>query len=80
MAETFLSYAREDRAFAELLAQLLEGAGHSLWWDRRIDGGDEFSTEIEAELDRSEVVLVAWSKDSIKSRWVRVRPPEHRKV
>ncbi len=71
MAAIFLSYAREDRRFAEMLAGLLESAGHNVWWDRRIDGGEEFSTEIEAELDRSDMVLVAWSTDSVKSRWVR---------
>lgn len=71
MAAVFLSYSREDLRFAEMLARVLGSAGHEVWWDRRIDGGDEFSTEIEAELDRSEVVLVAWSKASVKSRWVR---------
>ena len=67
----FLSYAREDRASAESLARVLEGAGHSVWWDRHIDSGEEFSAEIEAELNKSDVVLVAWSKLSVKSRWVR---------
>lgn len=71
MAAIFLSYSRVDRQFAETLAQILEDAGHSVWWDRRIDGGDEFSATIEVELDRSDVVVVAWSKDSVKSRWVR---------
>lgn len=71
MAAIFLSYAREDRRVAEMIARVLGSAGHSVWWDRRIDGGDEFSNEIEAELDRSDVVLVAWSKYSVKSRWVR---------
>jgi len=71
MAAIFLSYAREDRRFAETLAQLLESAGHSVWWDSRIGGGEDFSAEIEAELDKSDVVLVAWSKESVKSRWVR---------
>ena len=52
MAAIFLSYAREDRPFAEMLARVLGSAGHDVWWDQRIDGGDEFSTEIEAELDR----------------------------
>ena len=67
----FLSYAREDRACAEKLARVLETAGHEVWWDRRLDGGEEFSAEIEAALDKSDVVLVAWSKESVKSRWVR---------
>lgn len=71
MASIFLSYAREDRSFAEKLARVLVEAGHSVWWDRRISGGEEFTAEIEAELDKSDIVLVAWSKESVKSRWVR---------
>src|SRR5215212_6576820 len=71
MGHIFLSYAREDRAYAEFLVRVLEGAGHSVWWDRHIDSGEEFSAEIEAELDKAHVVLVAWSKQSVKSRWVR---------
>lgn len=71
MAGIFLSYSREDRASAEDFARLLEQAGHEVWWDQHIDGGSEFAGEIEAALDRSDVVLVAWSKESIKSRWVR---------
>lgn len=71
MGAIFLSYARADRACAEALARLLEGVGHEVWWDRRIESGTEFTGEIEAALDAADVVLVAWSKDSVKSRWVR---------
>lgn len=71
MAAIFLSYAREDRQFAETLAQVLESAGHSVWWDSRIGGGEEFSAEIEEELGKSDIVLVVWSEESVKSRWVR---------
>ncbi|WP_197018408.1 TIR domain-containing protein [Sphingomonas sp. URHD0057] len=71
MGAIFLSYAREDRACADALARALEQAGHNVWWDRHIDGGEEFAAEIEAELDKADVVLVAWSMLSVKSRWVR---------
>lgn len=71
MGAIFLSYAREDRACAERLARVLEAAGHQVWWDRRLDGGEEYSAEIEAALDKSDVVVVAWSKASVTSRWVR---------
>ena len=67
MGNVFLSYAREDRACAQKLAQALETAGHEVWWDRRLDGGEEFSAEIEAALGKCDVVLVAWSKESVKS-------------
>lgn len=71
MGQIFLSYAREDRACAEVLARTLGRAGHDVWWDQRIDSGEEFSAEIEAALAHSDVVLVAWSKNSVTSRWVR---------
>lgn len=71
MAAVFLSYSREDRAFAEFLARFVEQAGHDVWWDRDIDGGSEFSGEIEAALEKAEAVLVAWSRSSAKSAWVR---------
>ena len=71
MGAIFLSYSREDRASADALIRVLEEAGHSVWWDRHLESGEEFAAEIEAELDKAEVVLVAWSKESVKSRWVR---------
>ena len=71
MAGIFLSYSREDASFAESLTRLLEQAGHDVWWDRNIGSGSEFSGEIEAALEKAEIVLVAWSKESVKSRWVR---------
>ncbi|HWC55613.1 MAG TPA: toll/interleukin-1 receptor domain-containing protein [Sphingomicrobium sp.] len=71
MGQVFLSYAREDRPFVERLARVLEHAGYEVWWDRRLESGGEFSAEIEAALDKSDVVLVVWSKESTKSRWVR---------
>ena len=71
MGIIFLSYARDDEVFARTLARALESAGHEVWWDRRIDSGEEFAAEIEAALERADVVLVAWSAHSVKSAWVR---------
>lgn len=71
MGRIFLSYSSEDRRCAEALARTLEEAGHEVWWDRRIDSGDEFAAEIEAELDRADVIAVAWSQHSARSPWVR---------
>lgn len=71
MGRIFLSYAREDRSLVEALARVLEASGHNVWWDRRLDGGEEFAAEIEEALAKAEAVVVAWSKISTKSRWVR---------
>ena len=71
MADIFISYARADRERIETLAAALEAEGYSVWWDRNIVGGSEFSAEIEKELTAAKAVIVAWSEDSVKSRWVR---------
>ena len=71
MAHVFLSYDRGDVGPAQSIAELLEGAGHSVWWDRHIKGGVQFSNEIEQELERAQAVLVLWSQRSVQSAWVR---------
>lgn len=71
MASLFLSYSREDGRCVEKLAHVLESAGHEVWWDRHIASGREFTAEIEQALNEADVILVAWSKHSAKSPWVR---------
>ncbi|HEX8842246.1 MAG TPA: TIR domain-containing protein [Sphingomicrobium sp.] len=71
MASVFLSYDRDDDARARPIAKQLELAGHSVWWDRQIKGGGEFSAEIEAALERADSVVVLWSERSVRSAWVR---------
>ena len=78
MASIFLSYAREDAARAKTLAKALERAGHSVWWDRHIGGGTEFSGEIEAALSSADIVLVLWSDAAVRSAWVRDEAAEGR--
>jgi hypothetical protein len=70
MADLFLSYAREDRACAELLATALSGRGWTVWWDRQIQVGRSFSEVIERELDQARCVIVLWSRHSLASDWV----------
>lgn len=70
-SDVFLSYARENRATAEQLADALEAQGLRVWWDRDIAAGSEFSEVIEAQLDGARVVLALWSHDSVRSAFVR---------
>jgi tetratricopeptide (TPR) repeat protein len=71
MASLFLSYSREDAGRIEPLAAALESGGHDVWWDHHIEGGEEFSGAIEKALESAEVVVVAWTCNSVKSPWVR---------
>lgn len=71
MASIFLSYVREDAGKARAIAAILERAGHSVWWDRHIKGGAQYSSEIEAALNAADKVIVLWSALSVRSAWVR---------
>src|SRR5947209_9670975 len=71
MAKLFLSYAREDAATAGRLARALERAGHDVWWDRDLQGGASFGSEIERQLKECDVVIVLWSVAGVQSSWVR---------
>lgn len=78
MARVFLSYAREDVETARKLADALVDAGESVWWDRHVHGGANFSTEIDRELKSAQVVVVLWSPTSIASAWVQDEAAEGR--
>ena len=71
MPHVFLSYARQDFGRAKSVATALERAGMSVWWDRHLGGGSEYSKEIEQALEAAAAVVVLWSKASVDSAWVR---------
>lgn len=73
MGPVFISYAREDRARAELLAEALSANGFEVWWDREIRPGEpSFHRAIQEALERASCVLVLWSVHSVESRYVEV--------
>lgn len=70
MADVFISYAQEDREQVRLLAETLERASYSVWWDRSLLPGDDFRRTIAQELDAAPCVIVCWSDPACRSRWV----------
>ena len=78
MANVFLSYDHEDVALARPLAGALEKAGHTVWYDRHIHGGAQYSRKIEQALDAADAVVVLWSPRSLESAWVRDEAAEGR--
>ena len=69
--DVFISYAKGDRSRAAELASVLETKGWSVWWDRDILPGRTFDDAIEEALTDARSVVVLWSTESVKSRWVR---------
>ena len=70
MSDIFISYSSKDRARAKVLAGALERQGWSVWWDRRIPPGKQFSQVIKEAMDEAKCIIVLWSKESVKSDWV----------
>jgi formylglycine-generating enzyme required for sulfatase activity len=71
MADIFISYAREDRAKAQKLAEALDRRGWTVWWDTRLRAGEIWDEVIETQLKAARATVVLWSRSSVKSRWVR---------
>ena len=72
MIDIFLSYAREDVAKAKQLAAALEKQGWSVFWDRTsLLAGQDLDEVIEQAIEQAGCMIVAWSKASKKSDWVR---------
>lgn len=71
MADIFLSYAREDELRARAVAVGLESCGWSVFWDRLIPHGQDFSTHLQQQIDDARCIVVLWSKVSVASRFVR---------
>jgi adenylate cyclase len=78
VAKVFLSYAREDVETAKPLAECIGRAGHEVWWDRQIQGGSRFASEIDRELKDAEAVVVLWTKAALDSAWVQDEAAEGR--
>jgi tetratricopeptide (TPR) repeat protein len=78
MARVFLSYSRQDQSSAEAIAAALERHDHDVWWDRHLEGGSRYASEIEGELKRADAVVVIWSDSSVQSPWVQDEAAEGR--
>lgn len=70
-ASVFLSYARSDLDRARPVIALLESAGFDVWWDGRLEGGENYLATTETALESADCVVVLWSQTSVASSWVR---------
>ena len=71
MADIFISYSKADRALVVRLSAYLEAEGWKVWWDRSLSAGDEFRDEIMKQIAIARAVIVVWTENSVKSKWVR---------
>ena len=66
----FISYAREDQAYARELAADLRSRGFGVWMDDRIDFGDRWWQTIVQATRTSAAVIVVMTPAAEKSEWV----------
>jgi hypothetical protein len=67
----FISYSRQDAATIKSLAAILQQRGWTVWFDQHLQAGTSFDRVIEQALSNARAVIVAWSKNSVNSDWVR---------
>ncbi|MFZ4070630.1 MAG: toll/interleukin-1 receptor domain-containing protein [Caulobacterales bacterium] len=64
MADVFISYKKEDRAWTAKLGAALRAAGYTAWWDTRLVAGDTWNETVCTELRTAKCLVVLWSKAS----------------
>ena len=70
MTEIFISYKREDRNVAAVIAENLEKRGYEVWWDFNLIGGVKYGEETNLMLNKAKAVLVLWTPEAARSQWV----------
>jgi hypothetical protein len=73
MADVFISYKRAERTRVQRLAQLLRDENLDVWFDARLEvgSGEGFDAEIEREVTSAACVVVCWTREALKSVYVR---------
>ena len=74
--DIFISYDSGDRERILPLVRRLEDRGWTIWWDRRIQPGKDFSDVIYNAIEAAKCIIVVWSKSSVDSKWIRKEAAE----
>jgi hypothetical protein len=70
VADVFISYSQKTPEAAAALAESLKAKGYDVWWDMRLNAGDRFDDVIREQLDDADAVIVIWSAESVRSKYV----------
>jgi len=70
-ASIFISYKREELAYADTLRLFLEKSGYTVWWDRELQTGSAWASDLDRQLTIAACVIVLWSRRAARSAWVR---------
>jgi formylglycine-generating enzyme required for sulfatase activity len=70
MSYVFISYSKKDRSYARKLADALLNQGFDVWFDAKIDYGENWERAIFKAIDGCGAFVVIMSPDSYESVWV----------
>ncbi len=70
MSHVFISYSRQDQAYARKLADHLLESGYDVWIDDRIDYGDRWWKTIVEAIQGCAAFVVIMTPDAEESEWV----------
>lgn len=71
MADIFLAYSRSNSKKADKFKSALEDQGYSVFVDIDTPTGERWREHIERQLRECKIVIVLWSKTSVKSDFVK---------
>lgn len=71
MADVFISFAPEDRAWVGAFAGALSAAGFDVLWDLAPALGQSTQRDVDEELSVAKAIIAVWSNASRNSNWVR---------
>ncbi|MDZ4761522.1 MAG: toll/interleukin-1 receptor domain-containing protein [Alphaproteobacteria bacterium] len=66
--DIFVSYRRSDREFVAQLVLRLEARGVGVWYDAKLDGGDDWPEAIVEALTAADMLVIFFSEDCNNSR------------
>lgn len=70
MSGVFISYKHDDESRIVPIVKGLKSENIAVWWDKYLQDGDIFPIVIQEKLDELPHVLVNWSTQASKSRYV----------
>jgi len=68
--DVFVSYSSRDRIKAQAICRYLEAGGLQVFLDKRTPAGELWLERIATELHSARAVLVLWSRQALRSKWV----------
>lgn len=69
--QVFISFKTKERVVADRLQHALGHRGYNVWWQEKLQCGQEWHGEIDAALETAGCVVVLWSNASQDSPWVK---------